>query len=66
MTVTIPERHQMCCVCLAELPAEDLIEFIDHGIVLLSCRRHDKITAEMVDKLSQKLYMRRTLTNDKL
>ncbi len=65
MKIEIPERHRMCSICLIELYEAEVKTFIDHGIVLLACPAHTKIAAEMVDKLSQKLHMRRELTNDK-
>ena len=65
MKIEIPERHRMCSICLLELYEAEVTTFIDHGIVLLSCPAHTKIVAEMVDRLSQKLHMRRELTNDK-
>jgi len=65
MKIEIPERHRLCSICLQPLYEAEVTTFIDHGIVLLSCQAHTKIAAEMVDKLSQKLHMRRELTNEK-
>lgn len=66
MTIEIPERHRVCSICLMELYEAEVKTFIDHGVVLLSCPAHTKIAQEMIDKLSQKLHMRRLLTNDKV
>ncbi len=66
MNITIAERHRICSICLLELYESEVTAYVDHGIVLLSCPAHTKIAQEMLDKLSQKLHMRRELTNDKV
>jgi len=65
MKIEIPEKHRMCSICLLELYEAEVTPFVAHGIVLLSCPAHTKITAEIINKLSEKLHMRRELTNDR-
>jgi hypothetical protein len=66
MNIEIPERHRLCSVCLSDLPEGGVTTFIDHGIVLLACSAHTKIAAELVDRMSKNLHLRRELTNDKM